>query len=399
MTSIRSGLQLNLAELDDQTWDIVVIGAGPAGGMAACLAAKSGLRTLLVERMSFPRSKVCGSCLNAAGVDLLNRVGLGEIPRRFGLPINQFCVGLNHRKLKIPVPAGVAIARTDLDLALVEAGIAAGVSFLPETTASPDSLHPDHRQVRLAGHGITRNIMARSVVVATGLKGLSGAEGDSASVFKAQVARGSRIGTGCLLPGEFSDYPAGSIFMAIGRRGYVGLTATRSGLDIATACDAQLLRDADGPAAAAVEILNEAGFTVPDGLKEAQWAGTLPLTRKTRPVAANRLFLAGDAAGYVEPFTGQGMAIALQSAAELVPILKNAMNQRAGKPELDWSKFYQKNVANRHWPAAFLARLLRRPTIASMAFGLASRIPSSSRCLISAINRTIEIPSATEWRA
>lgn len=399
MTSIRSGSQLNLAEMDDQTWDIVVIGAGPAGGMAAYLAAKSGLRTLMVERMSFPRPKVCGCCLNAAGVDLLNRVGLGEIPRRFGLPIDQFCLGLNHRKLQIQVPTGVAIARADLDMALVQAGIAAGVTFLSETTATPERLHSDHRQVRLAGHGISRNIRARSVVVATGLKGLSGVEGDSASVFEPRVARDSRIGTGCLLPGEFSDYPAGSIFMAIGRRGYVGLTATRSGLDVASACDAQLLRDADGPAAAAVEILKEAGFTVPEGLNEAHWAGTLPLTRKTRPVAANRLFLAGDAAGYVEPFTGQGMAIALQSAAELVPILKNAINQGEGKPEHDWSKFYQKNVANRHWPAAFLAGLLRRPTIATLAFGLASRIPSSSRCLINAINRTIEVPSATEWRA
>ncbi|MFM7130965.1 MAG: NAD(P)/FAD-dependent oxidoreductase [bacterium] len=399
MISIRPGLQAGLDTLDEKIWDLVVIGAGPAGGMAAYLAAKTGMRTLLVERQSFPRAKVCGGCLNAAGVDLLNRVGLEEIPQKYGLPIDQFCLGLKHRRVEMAVPAGVAITRTDLDHALVQAAVAQGVSFLPETTATPDRLQPDHREVRLAGHGENRIVRSKSVIVATGLKGLGGGEPDSARAFETRVARGSRIGTGCLLPGEFSDYPAGSIFMAIGRRGYVGLTATREGLGVASACDARLLKETQGPGAGAVEILHEAGFAVPGGLQHANWAGTLPLTRKTRPVAAYRLFLAGDAAGYVEPFTGQGMAIALQSAAELVPILKDAMRENSGKAEQDWSRFYQMHVANRHWPAALMARLLRRPMVASVAFGLASHIPRSSQCLIQAINRTIEIPSAPEWNA
>ena len=43
-------------------WDAVVIGAGPAGSVAASLLARSGRRTLLVERATFPRTKVCGGC-------------------------------------------------------------------------------------------------------------------------------------------------------------------------------------------------------------------------------------------------------------------------------------------------------------------------------------------------
>lgn len=380
--------------MDDHIWDLVVIGAGPAGGMTSYLAAKSGMRTLLVERHAFPRAKVCGGCLNAAGVDLLNRVGLGEIPRQFGLPVDQLCLGLKSRTLQIPLPAGVAIARTDLDSELVRAATRQGAFFLSETTAHVGQLRPEHREMRLTTGGISRVVRARSVVIASGLKGAGGMMDEGESSFRTRVSRGSRIGAGCALTGEFEAYPVGRIFMAIGRKGYVGLTATWQGLGIASACDPEFLKTCQGPAAAAVEILHEAGFTVPEGILDVPWSGTLPLTRRTRPVAANRIFLAGDAAGYVEPFTGQGMAIALQAAAELAPILKNATYEHVNQSEREWSKLYNRHITNRHWPAFLLARLLRRPMVASLAFRLAWCVPRSSKCLVRAINRTIEITSA-----
>src|SRR4051812_5069596 len=52
-------------------WDLIVIGAGPAGAISAMLAARSGFATLLVDRKRFPRAKVCGGCLNASAVGIL----------------------------------------------------------------------------------------------------------------------------------------------------------------------------------------------------------------------------------------------------------------------------------------------------------------------------------------
>lgn len=394
MTPSVSGQSHHLASMDDPIWDLVVIGAGPAGGMTSYLAAKSGLRTLLIERHAFPRNKVCGGCLNSAGVDLLNRVGLGEIPRRFGLVVDQFYLGLKHRRFQIPLPAGVAIARTDLDSELVQAAMEQGAHFLSETTAHVGALRSDHREIRLVSHGLSRVVRASSVVIASGLKGAGGIETHGESLFRTRVSHGSRIGAGCTLPGEMSEYPAGRISMAIGRKGYVGLTPTRQGLGIASAFDSQFLKTHQGPAAAAVEILHEAGFAVPIGIHDVPWSGTLPLTRQTRPVAANRIFLVGDAAGYVEPFTGQGMAIAIQAAAELTPILKNAAHQPVGICEREWTKYYTRHISNRHFPASLTARLLRRPMVASLAFGLVSCVPRTSNYMIQSINRTIEIPSA-----
>ena len=61
-------------------WDAVVIGAGPAGSFAASLLARSGRRTLLVERATFPRTKVCGGCLAPAGVEALGNAGFAAAP-------------------------------------------------------------------------------------------------------------------------------------------------------------------------------------------------------------------------------------------------------------------------------------------------------------------------------
>ncbi|HSG47467.1 MAG TPA: FAD-dependent monooxygenase, partial [Longimicrobiales bacterium] len=63
----------------DGAWDAVVVGAGPAGALTAALAARRGLATLLVERSAFPRWKVCGACLNPAGVAVLRWAGLDGI--------------------------------------------------------------------------------------------------------------------------------------------------------------------------------------------------------------------------------------------------------------------------------------------------------------------------------
>ena len=54
-----------------ETWDVVIIGAGPAGSLAAVLLARAGQRVLLLERQKFPRAKVCGCCLNQRAQQLL----------------------------------------------------------------------------------------------------------------------------------------------------------------------------------------------------------------------------------------------------------------------------------------------------------------------------------------
>ncbi len=60
------------------TYDVLVVGGGPAGATAAALAARAGLSTLIIERTRFPREKVCGDCLNPGAWRVLDELGVSE---------------------------------------------------------------------------------------------------------------------------------------------------------------------------------------------------------------------------------------------------------------------------------------------------------------------------------
>ena len=150
------------------------------------------------------------------------------------------------------------------------------------------------------------------VLVANGLNGIAPGED---LPFRTVVSPRSRLGASCVVSTFPMSYREGVIFMAVGRGGYVGLTRVGDGhLNVACAFDPPLIRARGTPAAAASWVLAEAGFPEVPSLSGASWLGTLPLSRRTGPVAAERVFLIGDATGYVEPFTGEGMSWALSAA-------------------------------------------------------------------------------------
>lgn len=366
--------------------DLVIIGAGPAGSLMAILAARSGLDTLLIERKSFPRYKVCGSCLNSVGISILDQIGAGHIVKEFGLPVDHLMLGLNKKQIRFNLPQGVTIPRSLLDQELARLATEAGAQFLSETQATLGQENESSRSIKIISGGIHHEIQAKVVVIASGLG--TSAFGNE-TIFKPKVAKGSRIGTGCVIPGNFPAYPIGCIAMAIGRYGYVGITPTVAGLTVASACDATFLKQKNGPSESAIQILSEAGFSLPDGIQESEWFGTLPITRRTRPVADTRVFLIGDAAGYSEPFTGQGMSIAMQSAVALSPIVKQAAKQWSSQMVSSWSVQYEKQVASRHWPASLVASILKNPMATRSVFAVAGKIPFVPNFLINAVNRPL----------
>ena len=85
-------------------WDAAVIGAGPAGALAACLLARKGKRVLLLDRSPFPREKACGCCLNPIGVKLLQDLGLGTILAD-ATQLDRLLLRLPSRTLTFTLPA------------------------------------------------------------------------------------------------------------------------------------------------------------------------------------------------------------------------------------------------------------------------------------------------------
>lgn len=358
------------------TWDIVIVGAGPAGALAARETARRGLRVLLVDRAAFPRSKVCGCCLGGRALALLGEVGLGGLLADAGaVPLHRVRLAARGGQATLALPTGVALSRERFDLALVESAVAAGAQFLPRTTARLGPIEGSTRSVLLNEDHTER---ARLVLAADGLGGrLLGAT---------DAAVGSRIGAGTLLPEAPADVPPGTVVMACGRSGYVGLVTLEDGrLDVAAALDRDAVRQYGGPGPLAEAIVEEAELPPVPGLAAAAWRGTPALTRRGA-VAEERVLALGDAAGYVEPFTGEGIAWALTSAVDIAPLAEEAV--RDWRPGLArrWEVRYNRLVGGRQYVCRAAARFLRSPGLVRTAFQALKRWPGLASPVLGYLN-------------
>ncbi|MFO0803793.1 MAG: NAD(P)/FAD-dependent oxidoreductase [Gemmataceae bacterium] len=360
-------------------WDAVVIGAGPAGAVSARELARSGCRTLLLDRAKFPRNKVCGCCLNGSALASLRRLGLGSIAES-GVRLNDIMLAAGSARATLRLTAGVAMSRALFDQALVDAARECGAAFRDGTTAKLESRTSEGATVQVNGD----TVAARVVVLATGLGG-----GES------EVQPGSRIGGGVVLRPEMAPdfYKADRLFMATGKGGYVGLVRLADGsLDVAAAFDADFVRSCGGLAAAANALLQRSAWPA---LPEANWKGTPALTRHRTEVAEDRLFAVGDATGYVEPFTGEGMAWAIASAAALAPIAARAAGEWNDDFIAEWRRTHARIVGRRQRFCRAAARVLRSPALTKLAVQALGLAPVLARPFVASLNRPSRFPGST----
>lgn len=362
-------------------WDVLVIGAGPAGALASLDLARRGLTVLLVEKRSFPRWKVCGSCFNAQAQAALASVGQGHLLEHLGgRPLRRLRLGLGGRETTCALPPGRALSRGRFDQALVEAAVNAGAAFRPRTTAQLGGVTPHARSVCLRQGHQQELVQATVVLVAAGLANRSLEHEPSAHT---RISPRSRLGAGCVLAGTHSRWEEGTIHMAVGRQGYVGLVRVEDGsLNLAAAFDRALLQECGGAAAAARQVLAEAGFSAIPQLAEAAWQSTPALSRRTTPLAGHRFLVLGDAAGYVEPFTGEGMGWALAAAVAATPLVLEGTGSWQPAIERRWRELHRQRIGRRQLLCRGLALALRHPTSSRGLFWAASRLPSLPQRLL-----------------
>jgi flavin-dependent dehydrogenase len=110
-------------------------------------------------------------------------------------------------------------------------------------------------------------------------------------------------------------------------------------------------------------------------LEAIDWIGTLPLTRWLVRPAARGVFVLGDAAGYVEPFTGEGMAWAFAGAEAVVPFVKRAGGPPGAAVEREWARALADTIGREQRWCRFIARGLRRPALVTSLVALLGRHP------------------------
>lgn len=354
--------------------DVAVIGAGPAGSAAALAAARSGANVLLVDRANFPRTKVCGSCLTDTGVDAITALGAARALTT-ATPLHSIHVRCGLRELRISREAGVAIARETLDTALVEEARRAGVEVRLATSAR---VRPD-RTLELTAYEERSVAHASTIIIADGL---AGSALDDLEGFAWHIARRSHMGFGAILPANSVQCARGEICMRVVEGGYIGAVQLPSGdIDVAAAVDPRALRAANSVSAAAREMLGETALDA-HAIARARWRGTPLLTRRRARIAAEGILVVGDAAGYVEPFTGEGMTWALTTGAAA-----GALAATETRADRAWPRVHAALTRGPRLRCALLSRVLRAPRFVRTLLAIGEQVPAPFASFASALGR------------
>lgn len=355
-------------------FDVAIIGCGPGGGACAASCAQAGLRTLLLERATFPREKVCGDCLNPGCADTLRRLDL--VARLRALPHGRLraveFVSAGGRAVRVMLPGEgeIALKRSAFDQLLMTRAMELGGTVRTGTTvtgvvppvmqngswhikAGPESFH-----VRILVAADGRN---STVARLLGILPKSGKE---------RVA----LQTHLPLPRGFGE----RVVLQFLPGGYSGQAPVDN--ETLNVCLVGMADDLP-----ALRTWAEQKFALSP---EHAWRTITPLRRAAIPPAGRRLFFVGDAARVVEPFTGEGIYYALRSgelAAEaIVDLLKRGDEAAAQRA---YTKAHEKLYRGRLW----INRVARSAVLAPRVTSALLRAHLLPRPLLAALTKRVAL--------
>ena len=365
-------------------YDVIVCGGGPAGSVAATVLSRGGARVLLLDRARFPRAKLCGDTMNPGAIAILRRLAMTDGFESSALPVDGMIV-TGERGVRVQAAygggaRGLAIERRTLDAALLQAAVAAGARvedgvLVRGPLLDTGARDPHVRGIVMAGRdGRDLRVPAPIVIAADGRRSrLATAVGlarqprrprrwaigayfenvtGMTSFGEMHVRRGRYVGVAPL--------PSGCVNVCLVVPGPSSLPAARAGFDDPSA----LLRQAIDRDPSLRERFAGARMVAP-----AVMLG--PLAMDAAAPGLPGLLLAGDAAGFIDPMTGDGLRFAVRGGELAAEVALAAFAGRLAHPHLRLARLRRREFAAKWRFNRALRRLVGRGTTVELA-GLAA---------------------------
>jgi len=366
------------------TFDVAIAGAGPAGASAAIQLALTGARVLLIEEKKFPRAKLCGEFISPECLTHFKRLGvMDQMSAAGGAAVSETVFYSRHGN-SVAVPSewfmsgaqALGLSRSEMDHQLLQRAKNAGVVVLEETHASRLICEGEEvRGIRVKNGDATRDYEALVTVDATGrtralARHLDPPRPNQRKHTNPLVAFKAHLVSARLAAGACEIY--------FYKRGYGGLSAVEGGVSnlcfIVAANDVR--RYNSNPELVLREVVmknSRAAYTLAEATTSTPWL-SVSLERFGRRTLAPAMGLltVGDAAAFIDPFTGSGMLMALESgqvAAEAIARNLSQLRRGSGFESLatNYEAEYQRRFASRLRVSGLLRRAAFFPNLAEAA--------------------------------
>lgn len=381
----------------DTCFDAVIVGAGPAGSSAAIWLAQAGWRVALVEKQAFPRRKVCGECLAASNLPLLETLGVGTaFAALAGSDLRQVALMRGTRSVLAQLPPagdsnfrwGRALGHETLDALLLEQARSSGVQVMQPWSLQGFDGEPGQWRCEVRAVG-TKTVLTLHAPVAIDAHG----SWERLPSDRTQPPRSDSDLLAFKANFVGASLPLGLLPVLSFEGGYGGMVMADQ--DVLTlACVVRRDRLAalrvDSPGSSAGEVVENllkrechgVGAALLNASRVGAWLAAGPLVPGIRLRADDAVFRIGNAAAEAHPIIGEGMSMAFQSARLLCtrlvgtgiqPTLGDVTWQRTVGQA--YAKDWHRQFAHRLRLASVFAHLAMRPALASPLMALVRAWP------------------------
>ncbi len=377
-------------------YDVIIIGAGPAGCASALFLHQKGLRVLVLDRAAFPRDKVCGEFISPAADDILAELGVLEAIRQSnpmrlqGVAISSYgkpelCIDYPPCPGRVKPMTSLSLPRFQLDHLLVQKVVEQGIE-VRERHAVDDFLFEEDRVVGVKGRDETNRLCTFSSSVVVDASGRNGLSLRRLGLIKPHRGPGK---IALAAHWENVQFPHDYCYMHISSPGYTGMAPVgNDSVNVVLVVEDRNVKGQElGDFYKATVLGNERRQSLLAGARLKERVRSVgSLAYDVRPVPCGGLVLAGDTTGFIDPFTGEGIYLSLRSAQLVAGVIQKAFavgdfskaflaeydrqRQLEFRKKFILSRILQKIIYRRRWCDGVVALLRRNPQMAQTLVGV-----------------------------